>query len=120
MKYQITYKVLLCLLFSFISLSLCAAGNSGRTKVDKLEVTSGVSTTKARVLLIAPSSNQPSCHTSSEWDYMFDTSSRAGSVAYATLLTALAQDKEVLVRGDNDCTVSTSVEDMKEVEIYSD
>ena len=106
-------RLVVVLLMFFGNVQLVSAGNSGATTIDTLRIYHRTTPPKVFIKLTNDgNTSKPSCSISSSWHYAMDISTEAGRAAYATLLSAQAQKKQIIMYGVGDCVTYGSAEEL--------
>ena len=97
------------------------ASESPVTTIVKLGIVYYDSTPDVYIDLADSPTGQPSCHAGvNGWDYLLDISTAPGRSAYATLLSAQAQNKRVKIYGLDVCSMApNTTEDAGTIFLYT-
>lgn len=110
-------RLLIILLISLGLSQLIYAADSGLSTVAELRVAAATTPNILRVKLTSDAATKPGCHTSTQYDYSMDLTTRGQNATYATLLSAMAQNKLVRIKSANS-VCNNGAQQINSVSIY--
>jgi hypothetical protein len=107
-------RLFLFVIAVFVAGTTFAGQQSG--PITSLRVSSKtVSSNTSHVLLSGTNTGKPNCATLDYW--AFDSDTATGKSFLATLLTAQASGRDVIVYGTNDCNLRAGMESVAEIDL---
>ncbi len=102
----------LSMLFSFSA----NATSTGATKIQEILVGNDFGT-KVFLELTDKPSTPTSCNTNGRYTYVFDGSTELGKMMLSIALTAFAAQKDIVLGGNDICSLHSNVETLKSIRI---